>query len=288
MADKRAIGVFDSGVGGLSVLKHLVRLLPDERFVYLGDTARVPYGNRSPDTVKQYSKECISFLLSHDVKFIVVACNTASALALEEIRDLSPVPVIGVIEPAVTRSLSSTRNGKIGVIATRGTVLSEAYQKSIKAMDKTQSVQVFAQACPLFVPLVEEGLVSHPATQLIAHEYLSQLAEDRIDTLILGCTHYPMLLPVLQLELPSVTLIDSGEVTAECVASELRRLSATSDQELSIDFKPDISFFTTDSTTNFVPVAERFLGWSIHKPQKVSLENFSARDRTADLSLTLN
>jgi len=250
---ERAIGVFDSGVGGLSVLRHLVELMPSEKFIYLGDTARVPYGNKSRETVQKYSQQCAQFLTGHNVKMVVIACNTASALALNEVGQVCDVPVSGVIIPAVEAALNATKNGRIGVIATRATISSNAYTETIlqraktfkkndpfsnirtlkngKAADiennhhfpfKNMDIQVFTQACPLFVPLVEEGMAQHPATRLIAREYLAPLQSAEIDTLILGCTHYPVLAPLLADLMPDVTLVDSGEQTALAVQQILR------------------------------------------------------------------
>jgi len=218
--DQRPIGVFDSGIGGLSVLKHLVRLMPTERFVYLGDTARVPYGNKSAETVQAYSKQCAAFLLQHNVKMIVVACNTASALALDVLRRDVSVPVLGVIEPAAAEAARATRSRMVGVIGTRATISSNSYARAIELAAPDMNIVVHSQPCPLFVPLVEEGWLDTAATRLIAGEYLRPLLANGIDTLVLGCTHYPLLKPVLSSMLPDVSLIDCGECTAT-VAAEM-------------------------------------------------------------------
>ena len=185
------IGVFDSGVGGLTVVKELMEQLPDERIIYYGDTARVPYGNKSRETVIRYSREIADFLCEQKVKAIVVACNTASALALDELTKTVPVPIIGVVKPGARAAAEATVKGRIGVIATKATVNSGIYEEYLKA--KKPEIRVFAKACPLFVPLVEEGLTDDPITDSIIHRYLDGLLEEGIDALVLGCTHYPLL-----------------------------------------------------------------------------------------------
>ncbi|MEY2719277.1 MAG: hypothetical protein RLZZ273_643 [Bacteroidota bacterium] len=264
--DNRPIGVFDSGIGGLTVLKHLVRLMPEERFVYLGDTARVPYGNKSAETVQLYARQCAAFLCQHDVKLIVVACNTASALALEDLRMHQSIPVIGVIDPAARASIGATTRGHIGVIGTRATIASHAYENSIRSHSHRTDIAIHSVACPLFVPLVEEGWLAAQATHLIADEYTRVLRQDGIDTLVLGCTHYPMLAPVLKELLPDVTLIDCGE----CTAAEAKSLVAPCEASESA---PNIVMYVTDQTPAFASLAERFLGFAVEQPQRVSLDH---------------
>lgn len=264
--DNRPIGVFDSGIGGLTVLKHLVRLMPGERFVYLGDTARVPYGNKSPDTVQLYARQCAAFLLQHDVKLIVVACNTASALALQVLQRELPVPVIGVIEPAARRAVESTTNARIGVIGTRATIASNAYEVAIAGYASATIPTIYSIACPLFVPLVEEGWLDTAATRLIAEEYTRPLRENTVDTMVLGCTHYPMLATVLAELMPNCILIDCGE----CAASEARLLVSPSDGS---PVPINISMFVTDQTPAFADLAERFLGFSVGQPVRVSIDH---------------
>lgn len=269
------IGIFDSGVGGLTTVRKLVHLLPGERVLYLGDTARVPYGNKSVETVRGYARECVEFLLVHSVKIIIVACNTVSSVALETVRLLSPVPVVDVISPAARAAVEKTRSGRIGVIGTRATVQSGAYQQVIQQLcnqsDGTsamQPVEVFAEACPLFVPFAEEGWHYHPATRLVAEEYLAPLRRADIDTLILGCTHYPMLTDVIQDVLPRVTLVNSGEEAVHNAAEILR------DAGLQDDHNPKsrvVECFVTDKSTTFPQVAERFLGFPLTLAQQVSL-----------------
>ena len=208
------IGVFDSGVGGLTVLKALRHALPLCDFLYLGDTARVPYGRKPPEMVRGFAREIAAFLAARGAEGIVVACNTASAVALEDLqREFSPLPVWGVIEPGVEAAVRATRSGKVGVIGTRGAIASGAYQQRLEA----RGLRVWARACPLFVHLVEENLADSPEAELLAHHYLD--AHPDIDTLILGCTHYPVLMPVIARVLgPSVQLVESAGVTAESVA----------------------------------------------------------------------
>jgi glutamate racemase len=264
--DNRPIGVFDSGIGGLTVLKHLVRLMPGERFIYLGDTARVPYGNKSPDTVQLYARQCAAFLRQHDVKLIVVACNTASALALQVLQQELPVPVIGVIEPAARKAVEATTNARIGVIGTRATIASKAYEHSITAYAAPTTPSIYSVACPLFVPLVEEGWLDTPATRLIAEEYTRPLRESNIDTMVLGCTHYPMLAKVLAELMPNCTLIDCGE----CAASDARALVKPAE---GTHTQINISMFVTDQTPAFTDLAERFLGFSVGQPERVSIDH---------------
>jgi glutamate racemase len=267
--DARPIGVFDSGIGGLTVLRHLVRLMPNEDFVYLGDTARVPYGNKSAETVRMYARQCAEFLLRHDVKLIVVACNTASALALDELRSILPIPVLGVIEPAAARAAYVSQTGSIGVIGTRATINSESYPRSIKAHAGERSLSIHARPCPLFVPLVEEGWIDSEATKLVAEEYLRPLRVAGIDTLVLGCTHYPMLAPVLSSLLPGVELIDCGECTAA------QALESITHQDPGHTAR--ISLYVTDNTPAFTSLASTFLGRHVDEPVRVSLEPISSQ-----------
>ena len=277
--NRRPIGVFDSGIGGLTVVRELMRQLPHESLIYFGDTARVPYGNKSPETVRRFSREILDFLLSRDVKLVVVACNTASAHALTELQRVAAVPVEGVIEPGARAAVAASRSGRIGVIGTAGTIASGAYERAIRAAataslgaggakDDTRAgaassgaakgkVEVTARACPLFVPLVEEGWLDHPASRLIAEEYLAPLERHRIDTLVLGCTHYPLLKPLLASVLGSaIALIDSAEQTAAAVSRELAAstLHAPSAQT------GHVHFVVSDAPQQFVKVGKRFLG----------------------------
>lgn len=263
---ERAIGVFDSGVGGLTVLKEILRLLPDEQLLYLGDTARVPYGTKSPATVRRYALEAAAFLSRRQVKMLVVACNTASSVALTALEERFNVPVIGVIEPGARRAVAATRSGRIGVIGTEGTVKSGAYARAIKAL--APHVQVLTAACPLFVPLVEEGWLDHAVTRMVAREYLAPLVEQGIDTLVLGCTHYPLLKPTLHKVLgDAVRLIDSAEATAALVADLLRNRN-----HVRAGQPAGPEFFVTDVPDRFRQVGGAFLGRALNRVEQVALD----------------
>ena len=254
MSDQRPIGIFDSGVGGLTVVAKIREMLPNEKVVYFGDTARVPYGAKSKETVTKFSVETVEFLMEHNVKLVIVACNTASSLSLEFLKRCFRVPVIGVIEPGAREAASVTRNNRIGVIGTRATVSSGAYEKAIRKMGLRYSV--FTTACPLFVPLVEEGWVNNDVTKAVAQIYLAPLKNKGIDTLILGCTHYPMLKDALKRAMgKSVVLVDSArEVAREAKsimgASGLLNLSKRNGAH---------KFFVSDEPNRFVHIGERFL-----------------------------
>jgi glutamate racemase len=218
--DPRPIGVFDSGIGGLTAVRELFRALPDESIVYFGDTARVPYGNKSQETVTRFSLEIATFLVRQNIKCLVVACNSASAHALDALQRRFEIPVIGVIEPAVEAALAASPRGRIGVIGTLATVGSSAYSHLVE--QRVPGAGLIQRACPLFVPLVEEGWLDHPVTRLVAEEYLGELRHADLDSLILGCTHYPLLAPLLHdLMGPAVRLIDSGAEAARATATLL-------------------------------------------------------------------
>lgn len=264
---ERAVGVFDSGVGGLTVLRELRRQIPAEALVYLGDTARVPYGTKSPPTVLRYAHEAARFLLAQRVKLLVVACNTASAVALDELTERYQVPVVGVIEPGARRALEVTRNGRIGVIGTEGTVRSGAYERALRAI--RSDVVVFAAACPLFVPLAEEGWANHEIARLAAQDYLAPLLSRGIDTLVLGCTHYPLLKQILQeVAGPDVRLVDSARETAKAVASQLNEHSL---MQRSTPALPP-RYFVTDIPDRFERVGGSFLGEPLHGVTTISLD----------------
>lgn len=263
----RPIGIFDSGVGGLTVVHELHRRLPHESLIYFGDTARVPYGNKSPDTVRRYAREILEFLLARDVKMVVVACNTASAHALDELKSLAPVPVEGVLGPGARAAVSASRSGRIGVIGTAGTVASGAYERAIRALEP--GATVIQRACPLFVPLVEEGWLDHQATELVAREYLEPLKREAIDTLVLGCTHYPLLKPLLAKVLgEGIRLIDSAEETAAAVASELERAGAAAPRQTA----GEAHFVVSDAPGTFAKVGAAFLGDRVRDIELASLE----------------
>ena len=254
LAPDRPIGIFDSGIGGLTVARQIMRRLPDESIVYFGDTARVPYGSKSDRTVRAFAWEDSLFLLGYDVKMIVVACNTASAVALGELDRHLQVPVIGVIEPGAEAAVAATTKGRIGVIGTMATVHSRAYEKAVQRL--SASATVYSTSCPLFVPLVEEGWVEGEAPELIARKYVTPLLDRGIDTLILGCTHYPLLKPLLSGILGSaVTLIDSAEQIARRVETLLQER-----HELSLSPHGTRRFFVSDYPRNFEELGRRFLG----------------------------
>jgi len=261
-----AIGIFDSGVGGLTVFRAVERRLPNESLIYLGDTARIPYGVRSAATVERYALECASFVQSKGVKAIVIACNTASALAANYLRSKCSVPVIGVIRPGSRRAVEQTRNGHIGVIATESTVASGAYQRAMLAI--RSGLEITSRACPLFVPLAEEGWLNHPVTLQVAEEYLSELRSSRVDTLVLGCTHYPILRPVIERTLgDQIKYVDSGEAVAETLAQMLQEQSLVCESG-----QPRTEeFYVTDSAARFRRVAELFLGRPLDSVETVEL-----------------
>ena len=249
------IGVFDSGIGGLTVVHELVRQLPHESIVYFGDTARVPYGPKSPDTVRRYSREIAGFLQEQGVKNIVIACNTATAHALTTLREDFDMPIVGVVEPGARAAVAATTRGHVGVIGTVGTIKSGAYERAIRAIDP--DIRVTARACPLFVPLVEEGWTEHEAARLIAREYLEPLIDARIDTLVLGCTHYPLLKPLLRDVLgPDVRLIDSAEETAAETARTLAGASLCAPPGGEAVYR----FVASDDPLQFLQLGQRFLG----------------------------
>ena len=258
MPSQRPIGVFDSGIGGLTVAHEIMRQLPDESIVYFGDTARVPYGPKSPDTVRRYSREIGAFLRNQDVKAVVIACNTATAHALPTLRHELALPVIGVVEPGARAAVRQSRGGHIGVIGTTGTVRSGAYERAIRALDPT--VRITGMACPLFVPLVEEGWVDHPVTQQIAAEYLEPLVQAHITVLVLGCTHYPLLKPLLcRIVGPDVALIDSAAETTAEVGRVLREAGI----EAPPHNVPVHRFIASDDPLQFLQLGQRFLGGAI-------------------------
>ncbi len=262
----KPIGVFDSGIGGLSVLKQFIRFLPFEKYVYLGDTARVPYGNKSPETVIRYALECADFLIKKDVKLIVAACNTASAVALEEVEKAVDVPVIGMIYPAARAALRASRNGTVGIIGTRATINSGAYPAKIKELALDKEIATVSQACPLFVPIVEEGWTDKTAARLIAEEYLKPIIDRKADTLVLGCTHYPALDRLLTELLPGTALIDSGEHAAVSAIRLLAEKKELADEKVAFVEKPDVEFYVTDVPSTFFDIAKQFLGFPVDSP----------------------
>lgn len=248
------LGIFDSGVGGLTVVRAVQELLPSENILYLGDTARLPYGSKSPETIRHFADDDVRFLLSKGVKAIVVACNTATAHALPQLLEQYRVPIIGVIEPGVEAALACPDATRIGIIATRGTIRSHAYQHAL-ALRKT-GLLIHGQATPLLVPLVEEDWIDHPATKQVLESYLNPLIQKDIDTLLLACTHYPLLIPVLRQILPSsVRLVDSATTCAEHLKKELARLDLLQQG----DEEGELVVHLTDLSEEFESLAKRFL-----------------------------
>ena len=262
----QAIGVFDSGIGGLTVVRALMERLPFENIIYFGDTARVPYGIKSVETINSYAAQITEFLLKKDVKLLVVACNTMAAVAYQTIKDLSPVPVLEVIDASARDAAKETTTKSIGVIGTPATINSNAYARAIHLLDK--EVKIFSQACPLFVPLVEEGWFDHPATRLIAQEYLKPVLAEQIDTLVLGCTHYPLLKSLLQeIVGPKIKLIDSAEAMAETTVDLLNRLHLGNQNQQ----PPRYLFCVSDVPYRFQTIGERFLGRTLGQVELVRL-----------------
>jgi len=250
----RAIGIFDSGIGGLTVVRALTKLLPNESLVYLGDTGRYPYGTKSADVVRRYSFENTDFLVDKQVKMLVVACNTSTAVALDALQRRVDVPVVGVIEPGARAAAAATRNRKVGVIGTEATIRSGEYTRALRAL--RPELEIYTRACPLFVPLAEEGWVDNDVAGRAAGLYLTSLARSGIDTLILGCTHYPLLKTVIRATMGrGVRLVDSGVATAAAVEEVLR-----GEGLLRRRGGAEASFFVTDAPERFVKVGARFLG----------------------------
>lgn len=260
------IGIFDSGIGGLTVAKSLFKLLPNENIIYLGDSARLPYGTKSKETVILYSIECLKFLLKQKVKLIVIACNTSSAISVPFLRKITKIPIIGVIEPGAYAATLSSKSGKIGVIGTRATINSGAYQKEIRKLNKKS--KVYSQSCSMFVQLAEDGWTDNQVAKLTAKEYLSDLKKSSIDTLIMGCTHYPILRDTIQETVgKKIQLIDPGEETAKEAQRILEDNSLLNPQKKNGYHK----FFVTDFPVNFKQISERFLGKKIKEVKKVKL-----------------
>jgi glutamate racemase len=263
------IGIFDSGVGGLTVAKEIFKILPDEDVIYFGDTARCPYGPRSQKIVQEFSLQNVNFLVSQKVKFIVIACNTSSAFALDFLKERFEVPLMGVIEPGAKAAVSATENGRIGVIGTIGTISSHSYKDAIYKFD--ENIEVFSYPCPLFVPLVEEGFLDKEATHLIAEEYLSPFKKQKIDTLILGCTHYPLLKKVIKEVMGErINLIDSAEETAREVKRFLLRNNLLKKKR----GKPLHKFFVSDQPEKFIQIGQRFLGKKIKEAQVIDINRY--------------
>jgi len=259
----RAIGVFDSGIGGLTVLKELAGALPAEDFIYLGDTARVPYGAKSNEVIIRYSRENTEFLLAKGIKLLVVACNTSSAIALATIARDTIVPVIGVIEPGARAAAAASRNGRIGVIGTEATIASGAYTRALQQL--RPGVEIYTRACPLLVPLVEEGWTDNEIAERTVAHYLKSLKLSGIDTLLLGCTHYPLLIDLFGRVLgPGVSLVDSAVATVAAVTERLNELRLTRARGMGTQ-----SFFVTETPERFVRLGRRFLGPQVESAVRI-------------------
>jgi glutamate racemase len=253
------IGVFDSGIGGLTVVRALMERLPFEDIHYFGDTARVPYGVKSVETIAHYTTQIAEFLLEKRVKLLIIACNTMAAVSAQVVRDLSPVPVLDVIDAGALSALAATNTRRIGVIGTPTTINSNAYGRAIHQVEP--DARIVSQACPLFVPLVEEGWLDHPVTRMTAQEYLKPVLAEKVDTLVLGCTHYPLLKPLLsEVAGPGVVLVDSAEAMAERTAALLTDLELHTSSRAPAEYH----FWVTDVPLRFQTMGERFLGRSLN------------------------
>ena len=258
LSPQNPIGVFDSGVGGLTVVRALMERLPFENILYFGDTARVPYGVKSVETIGHYTTQIAEFLLERQVKLLIIACNTMAAVSAQVVRDLSAVPVLDVIEAGAITALSASKTRRIGVIGTPTTINSNAYGRAIHQI--SPEVRIISQACPLFVPLVEEGWLDHPVTRMTAQEYLRPVLAEKVDSLVLGCTHYPLLKPLLQDVVGNgISLVDSAEAMANRTADLLTQLTLHNPSRT----PPEYHFYVTDVPLRFQTIGERFLGRSL-------------------------
>ena len=264
------VGIFDSGIGGLTVVRAVSRIMPNENIVYFGDTARVPYGGKSNDTVIEYTLQAANFLLRKNIKLLIVACNTASSVALKDLKRFLTIPVIGMIEPGAKMALQESKRGVIGVIGTRATINNKAYSNELKKLNPR--LKVYEKACPLFVPLAEEGWIDHKVTGLIAKEYLAEFREKKIDSLILGCTHYPILKDVISRAVgKNVKLVDSGTPAARLVEDYLNGRGLRNQSV----HQGESEFFVSDVPAKFKEIAERFLGRKISHIHKVELDELT-------------
>lgn len=266
------IGVFDSGVGGLTVAREIMRQIPNEKIIYFGDTARVPYGSKSRETVTRFSEQIVRFLRTFQVKTIVVACNTASAYALDTLEKDIDIPIIGVVKPGARVAAEATRNGRIGVIATEATIGSRIYSKYIQQLNK--DVTIYGKACPLFVPLVEEGLLQDPVTDEIARRYLTELIDIDIDTLILGCTHYPLIRSTLgRIMGDRVTLVNPAYETAIELKSMLEKLDLLNEEAPGLGSN-QYQFYVSDKAEKFVRFANSIIKYGILSAKTINIEEY--------------
>jgi glutamate racemase len=269
MSSKAPIGVFDSGVGGLTVVKEIMRQIPGESIIYFGDTARLPYGSKSKETIITYTRQIIRFLMGKDVKAIVIACNTASAFALETIKAEIDIPVIGVVKPGAKVAAETTKNGKIGVIGTEGTIQSGIYNEILSKTNP--QVQVFGKACPLFVPLVEEGLIDDPITMEMVRRYIGELTSQDIDTLVLGCTHYPLLRKTIRKIVgDQIELVNPAYETAITLKEVLLEEGLENNETLDTNHK----FFVSDGAEKFKRFANSILPCEVMETKDVNIENY--------------
>lgn len=269
--DNRPIGVFDSGIGGLTVLKELSYVLPNESFVYFGDTARLPYGTRSKETIIKYAHQCINFLLSKDVKAIVVACNTASAAALPVMKEFFKEPIIGVIEPGAAAAVEVNKNNKIGILGTCATINSGAYEYEIKKLCPEK--YIVSNPCPLFVPIVEEGWAQTEVAKMVAKEYLKPLIKEGVDTIVMGCTHYPLLKNVVKdIMGPDVCLIDPAHNTAIELKKVLYKKQIQNIEGTSTN--PYYKYYVSDDPERFVKIGSEFLERNIDNIEKIDIEGY--------------
>ncbi len=262
--NNKAIGVFDSGLGGLTAVKEIMGIMESESVVYFGDTGRVPYGSRSEETIIKYTKQDINFLKQHDIKVILAACGTASSVALPVIEE-EGIKLIGVVEPTVEKALFVTKNGRIGIIGTAGTVKSKSYENML--LDKGKDIYVSSKACPLFVPLVENGYLNGEVAELVAKEYLKEIIDNGCDTLILGCTHYPLLKDTINKVTDGrLRLVDAGRSAAEYVKKYL------CENDLESNTKAEYKYYVSDEGTDFVRIAEMFLSRKIESISRVDID----------------
>lgn len=273
MSEKnKAIGVFDSGVGGLTVFREMMKQMPNERLIFFGDTARVPYGSKSKETVTQYSRQIIRFLKSQSVKAIVVACNTASALALDEMEKEIDIPIIGVVKPGAVSAAKKTKNGNIGLIGTEATISSGIYERILHEMN--EDYRIIGKACPLFVPLAEEGLIDDPVTTEIAGRYLADLTDSDIDTLIMGCTHYPLIKDTIKKVLDEkVELVNPAYETALQCSQMLKDNGIMNDREIELGETP-YRFFVSDDAEKFKTIANMILPYGILGAKRIAIEDY--------------
>jgi glutamate racemase len=270
MSSKAPIGVFDSGVGGLTVVKEIMRQIPGETIVYFGDTARLPYGSKSKETIIKYTRQIVRFLMTKGVKAIVIACNTASAFALETVKAEIDIPIIGVVKPGAKVAAETTKNGYIGVIGTEGTIQSGIYNEFLSKTNP--QVKVFGKACPLFVPLVEEGLIDDPITFEMARRYIADLLEQDIDTLVLGCTHYPLIRKTIRKIVgDNVELVNPAYETAKSLKEVLLEKGLENDNTLSLDHR----FYVSDGAEKFKRFANTILPCEVLETKDVNIENYS-------------